>query len=334
MSRLPHYQRAIIPKFLRALGLSDKDKITINVVDKKTKRGMKREVEVSKLKEDRFLGFLRAQNFKKKEIFLLLPKNYLVLDDREGPLQGACNIETSPDSWHNILRFDREVDSETARAIKLKFGSDPSAKCGTRLPCFFNKKRVEEENEEQEEREEVENKDEAETEEGTEAQKQEEDEQKRQGFLVKWDGSEAVTIDLDKFLEKYNIKVERKPERKPPAQGRKKRRVRFRRFEPDWSSLYQEYLLRNGGDYSRADFSLALRLVHFQVPFYEAVDVLRNVSLSFRPRERQQKSRTYWEHTLSKAEQEYRKWEASYRSRNNYSFDEEENSPAWREPGR
>ena len=243
----------------------------MNVVDKATGQGMKRTFPASKIWF--FTPWLRAQNRngreKKRngrEIFLVLPENFLVLDDREGPLQGVANLETSRGSWHNILKFDKPVSDEIARAIKLHFKSDPSARRGTRLPLFKNN---------------------------------------RKGWWVNWDGSAPEELDLDRFLVEHGIEVEQ--EKRIPARRKKKFRKRSRsRFEePDWSSLYQDYLARYSGDYSRADFVLALRLLD-RMDTWEAVDVLKQVSLSFRPREHQNKSSRYWEHTVLKAQRMYR----------------------------
>ena len=226
VSKIIYYQKAVIPRFLAALGLSEKDKVVVNIVDKKTKRGMKRTLEVNQVTEEKFLAFLRAHNSKGKEIFLLLPKNYLVLDDMPSPLKGCVNIETSEGSWHNILRFDRALSGEEARAIKLRFGADPSARCGTRLPGFYNKKAANKE-EEAETEEAVETEEELEPEQETKEEEEvkedkEEDETQDLGFLVKWDGSEAVTIDLDKFLKRHGIVVKRKRSLLVLHRGRKK----------------------------------------------------------------------------------------------------------------
>ena len=253
------YQDRVIQKFLEALGL--RETITVNVVDKRTGEGTKRTFPIEKLWF--FTPWLRAQNRNGREIFLVLPPEFLVLDDREGPLQGACNIETSKDSWHNILRFNRALSDAEAKAIKIHFKSDPSARRGTRLPLFKNT---------------------------------------RKNFWVEWDGSVPEELDLDKFLTEHGIKVEQE-KRTPAREGRIRRARRFR--EPDWSSVYQDFLLRYGNDYSRADFALALRLLD-RMDTWEAVDVLKQVSLSFRPRQHQNKSARYWEHTINKALSWYR----------------------------
>ena len=96
--------------------------------------------------------------------------------------------------------------------------------------------------------------------------------------------------------------------------------------------------MRNGGDFSRADFSLALQLLRF-MDIWEATRTLKDISLSFRPSNRRNKSSHYWEHTVSKAAEKFREWEASYSRSRRYrepepSYEQEENSPAWREPGR
>jgi len=160
------YQDKVIMRFLKALGLTE-GSVTINVVDKRTGEGTKRTFPASKIWF--FTPWLRRQNLEGKEIFLVLPEQFLVLDDRPKPFEKACNIETSKGSWHNILRFNRPVTDEEARAIKLHFGSDPSARRGTRLPLFKNT---------------------------------------RKGWWVEWDGSVAETLDLDRFLVEHGIEVE------------------------------------------------------------------------------------------------------------------------------
>jgi len=263
--KTPEEKDEIIKEFLLALGLKEEDVIVVNVVDKEKNKGEKRTFSVGKIWF--FTPWMRARNAKGKEIFLTLSEEFLVLDDMKKPMKKAANIQTSKNNWHNILKFDRPVENEVARAIKAHFGSDPSARKGTRLPEFKNV---------------------------------------RKNFWVEWDGSRAEELNLEEFLQTHGIKIEQKREKEPPTRERKKRRVFRRRFEPDWHELYQNYLLRNGGDYSRADFFLVWRLFDAGFSFHEAVDVLRSVSLSFRPREHQRKSQGYWEHTVRKAAEWYR----------------------------
>jgi len=249
----------------------------INVVLKQKKIG-KILSESEKPSINEFLKLVRWYNSKGWDIFLNLnSNNVLVLDDIDKNNKkinilekiAVAKIETSPNNYHYILKFDKPLNIQEKTIICKFFEADMSHKnCLTRMPFFKNVNK---------------------------------------NFYCNFKYLGNRKIVLDKIIKQCSISLPVKEEKKQSAQEKQTRKFSFsptregkKMRNPE--EIYAK-ILANTQDFSRADYVFVFRALDAGYEPETIEEMLIDIAKTYNRYEK--KTRGYWQHTVQKALESY-----------------------------